>query len=348
MQWFNGGLFDDAGALPLDATGIAAVQEAAALDWSDIDPAIMGTLFERGLTPERRGELARAIERRNAEGRSLGAVGIYYTPAAIIRRLIEPVVIRPLRGAWERAQTEIRHHFDAERSACNASGRRRARRRAETAYHAYLKELRTFRVLDPACGSGNFLYLALMALKDLEHEVLVQGEAMGFGRSFALIGPEAVKGIEVNPLAVELARASVWIGEIQWRYRRGAPLPENPVLKPLDTVTYSNALVGPLGGEAPWPAADAIVGNPPFLGNKAMLRVLGEGETTRIRSVYAGRVPATADLVCYWFEKARAMIADGTVKRAGLVATNSIRGGANRAVLDRIRDSATIFGAWPD
>ncbi|WP_455174040.1 class I SAM-dependent DNA methyltransferase [Azospirillum largimobile] len=163
-----------------------------------------------------------------------------------------------------------------------------------------------------------------------------------------LIGPEAVRGIEVNPLALELARVSVWIGEIQWRHRHGLAPPRDPVLKPLKTVEHGNALVSEDSGETPWPPADAIVGNPPFLDNKAMLRVLGEAETMRIRSVYAGRVPDAADLVCYWFEKARAMIAGGTAKRAGLVATNSIRGGANRAVLDRIRQTGRIFEAWSD
>lgn len=347
VQWFNGGLFDDATALPLAAEDIAAVREAAALDWSDIDPSIMGTLFERGLTPERRGELARAIERRNEAGESLGAVGVYYTPAAIIERLIEPVVVRPLRRDWEETRATILGHLDAARTGA-PSKRQKWRRKAETAYNAYLERLRTFRVLDPACGSGNFLYLALMALKDLEHAVLVDGEALGFGRSFALIGPEAVKGIEVNPLAYELAQVSVWMGEIQWRLSHGDAPPKDPVLKSLETVRYGNALTTPIGGEVEWPPADAIVGNPPFLGNKAMLRALGEGETTRIRSIYGGRVPDAADLVCYWFEKARAMIAEGKAKRAGLVATNSIRGGANRAVLDRIRDTGTIFEAWSD
>ncbi|WP_448208302.1 class I SAM-dependent DNA methyltransferase [Azospirillum sp. sgz302134] len=347
VQWFNGGLFNDATALPLPAEDIAAVREAAALDWSDIDPSIMGTLFERGLTPERRGELARAIEHRNMAGESLGAVGVYYTPSAIIERLIEPVVIRPLRRDWEETRATILGHLDAARTGA-PSTRQKARRKAEVAYNAFLERLRTFRVLDPACGSGNFLYLALMALKDLEHAVLVEGEALGFGRSFALIGPEAVKGIEVNPLAYELAQVSVWMGEIQWRLNHGDAPPKDPVLKSLETVRYGNALTTPIGGEAEWPPADAIVGNPPFLGNKAMLRALGEGETTRIRSIYAGRVPDAADLVCYWFEKARAMIADGKAKRAGLVATNSIRGGANRAVLDRIRDTGTIFEAWSD
>lgn len=347
VQWFNGGLFNDATALPLESGDIVAVQEAAALDWSDIDPSIMGTLFERGLTPERRGELARAIEQRDAHGQSHGAVGVYYTPAAIIERLIEPVVVRPLRRDWEQARTAILAHLESARTGA-PTVRQRARRRAEKAFHEFLERLRTFRVLDPACGSGNFLYLALMALKDLEHTVLIEGEAMGFGSAFALIGPEAVRGIEINPLALELARVSVWIGEIQWRHRRGLAPPKDPVLKPLKTVEHGNALVTESSGETPWPPADAIVGNPPFLGNKAMLRVLGEAETARIRSVYAGRVPDAADLVCYWFEKARAMIADGTAKRAGLVSTNSIRGGANRAVLDRVSKTGTIFEAWPD
>lgn len=347
VQWFNGGLFNDATALPLEPEDIVAVQKAAALDWSDIDPSIMGTLFERGLTPERRGELARAIERRDAHGQSQGAVGVYYTPAALIERLIEPVVVRPLRRDWETARKTILAHLDQTRTGSPAA-RQKARRRAEKAFHDYLERLRTFRVLDPACGSGNFLYLALMALKDLEHAVLVEGEALGFGRAFTLIGPEAVRGIEVNPLALELARVSVWIGEIQWRHRHGLAPPRDPVLKPLKTVEHGNALVSEDSGETPWPPADAIVGNPPFLGNKAMLRVLGEAETMRIRSVYAGRVPDAADLVCYWFEKARAMIAGGTAKRAGLVATNSIRGGANRAVLDRIRQTGRIFEAWSD
>src|SRR5690606_25627821 len=102
------------------------------------------------------------------------------------------------------------------------------------------------------------------------------------------------------------------------------------------------------GREREWPAAECIVGNPPFLGDKAMIRSLGEDYTKLIRSVYQSRVPGGADLVCYWFEKARAMIEAGKAKRAGLVSTNSIRGGANRKVLDRIVESQIIFDAWSD
>ena len=75
-------------------------------------------------------------------------------------------------------------------------------------------------MLDPACGSGNFLYLAL-SLKDIEHRVMIEAETLGLARVFPHIGPEAVKGIEINPYAAELARVTVWIGEIQWMRRNG-------------------------------------------------------------------------------------------------------------------------------
>lgn len=109
-----------------------------------------------------------------------------------------------------------------------------------------------------------------------------------------------------------------------------------------------DALIDDAGRERVWPAAECIVGNPPFLGDKAMIRSLGEAYTKVIRKVYEGRVPGGADLVCYWFEKARAMIEAGTAKRAGLVSTNSIRGGANRKVLDNIVKTQVIFDAWSD
>ena len=107
---------------------------------------------------------------------------------------------------------------------------------------------------------------------------------------------------------------------------------------------------GAIGGqqEAIWPTADVVVGNPPFLGDRKMIRELGEGYTTTLRNVYAGRVPGGADLVCYWFDKARAQITAGALQRAGLVSTNSIRGGANRKVLDAICVETRIFDAWSD
>ena len=225
---------------------------------------------------------------------------------------------------------------------------RSERNEAEQRYRAFLERLRTFTVLDPACGSGNFLYLALQALKDLEHRVQLEAEALGFQRAFPEVGPANVKGIEVNPYAAELARVSVWIGEIQWMRRNGFAEARNPILKPLDTIECRDAILTADNTEPEWPAADVVIGNPPFLGGKLLITHLGEDYVSWMFRTYAGRVPAEADLVCYWYEKAGQQIASGRAARAGLVATNSIRGGANRRALQAATDSRRIFEAWSD
>ena len=321
IAWFNGGLFDDNECLPLERADLDTLHSAAALDWSAIEPAIFGTLFERGLDPDKRSQL-----------------GAHYTDAASIHRLIEPVIRDPLLAEWATVKAEIERLLSARRSK---------RAQAEQALHGFLERLRTFRVLDPACGSGNFLYLALRALKDIEHQVMLEVETLGLQRGFPAVGPEVVMGIEINPYAAELARLTVWIGEIQWMLGHGYNLNDQPILKPLNSIECRDAL---LEGdrEATWPAADAIVGNPPFLGDKKQLAELGDQYVGGLRWLYQGRVPGGADLVCYWFEKARAQIEAGQAQRAGLVATNSIRGGANRKVLERIRKTSTIFHAWSD
>jgi len=330
VPWFNGGLFDDDAALPLQAADITDLAQAAALDWSEIDPAIMGTLFERGLNPDKRSQF-----------------GAHYTSREMIERIVEPVVRRPLLEAWGRMKPGIEV---ALQKAAGAKGRaaKGFRAQAETALRGFLDRLRGCRVLDPACGSGNFLYLALLALKDIEHQVSVEAEALGLQREFAQVGPETVMGIELDPYAAELARVSVWIGHIQWARRHGFPPPSDPVLKPLDNIECRDALLDADGAVAEWPVADVIIGNPPFLGGKRMRTVLGDSYTERIFAAYAGRVPAEADLVCYWFARAQAQIADGQAARAGLVATNSIRGGVNRRVLEPAADAGAIIAAWPD
>jgi type II restriction/modification system DNA methylase subunit YeeA len=204
------------------------------------------------------------------------------------------------------------------------------------------------RVLDPACGSGNFLYLAILALKDLEYKVNLDAEALGLGRQFPSIGPECVKGIEINPYAAELARVTIWIGEIQWMRRNGFDVERKPILRPLDTIECRDAVMNTDGSEAVWPEATTIIGNQPFLGDRKMIRGLGEEYTEKLRKLYKGRVPGGADLVTYWFEKARKQIEHHGGTRAGLVATNSIRAGANRTVLQRIQDSGEIYEAWSD
>ncbi len=331
VAWFNGGLFDDNAALPLKKAEIDTVLQAATLEWSEIDPSILGTLFERGLDPDKRAQL-----------------GAHYTDRDKIMRIVEPVVIRPWLTEWEKEKEEIAAALKRAGTARSAAARTRQRSRAEQRKDAFLQRLRSFTILDPACGSGNFLYVALHALKDLEHRVQLEAEAFDFQRSFPEVSPANVKGIEINAYAAELARVSVWIGHIQWMRRNGYPGTNNPVLKPLDTIECRDAILT-LGGEEPeWQAADVVIGNPPFIGGKLLNANLGEDYVSRIFTVYEGRVPAEADLVCYWFVKAGEHIGSGKAKRAGLVSTNSIRGGANRRALQTATEDRPIFEAWSD
>ena len=165
---------------------------------------------------------------------------------------------------------------------------------------------------------------------------------------FRMIGPANVKGIEINPYAAELARVSVWIGEIQWLRRNGFLEARDPILKPLDTIECRDAIRTLDGLEPDWPEADVVIGNPPFLGNRKMRGELGSDYVDSLKRIYRGAVDGRPDLVCYWFAKAGRLLANGDICRVGLVATNSIRGGTNRAVLKRILKDSTIFNAWSD
>ena len=331
VAWFNGGLFDDDSALPLERDEIDTALKAAALDWSEIDPSILGTLFERGLDPDKRSQL-----------------GAHYTDHDKIMRIVDPVIVRPLLAEWETAKAELAAAVERAEAGGSAAARTRMRREADGMLRAFLERLRAFTVLDPACGSGNFLYLALHALKDIEHRVQLEAEALGLQRGFPAVGPANVRGIEINAYAAELARVSVWIGEIQWMRRNGFTEARNPILKPLDNIECRDAILAPGGSEPDWPEADVVIGNPPFLGDRVMRGGLGHEYTERLRRTYRGSVASSADLVCYWFHKAGKLVARGNLSRAGLVATNSIRGGNNRPVLDRIVADAAIFDAWSD
>lgn len=331
VEWFNGGLFDDDSAFPLTKDEIEVAARAADLDWAEIDPTIFGTLFERGLDPDKRSQL-----------------GAHYTDREKIDLIVEPVIIRPWLGEWEVAKKEVAEALERAKDAKSAGARTTARNAAETRYRAFLDRLRAFTVLDPACGSGNFLYVALRALKDLENRFMIEAEALGLQREFPHVGPAAVKGIEINAYAAELARVTVWIGEIQWMRRNGFNVSRDPILKPLNTIECRDALLNADGTEAEWPAADVIIGNPPFLGDKKMVGVLGREYVDILRERYASRVPGNADLVCHWFAKARRLLVDGKADRAGLVAPNSIRRGANRKVLDDLIEVGRIFEAQSD
>jgi type II restriction/modification system DNA methylase subunit YeeA len=331
IEWFNGGLFDDDGALPLTRDDIKSALKAANQDWSNIDPSIMGTLFERGLDPDKRSQL-----------------GAHYTDPEKIMMIVNPVIIEPLTREWEGVKAEIEAELDKRDKAKSAGAKTQAFNRASSAKVGFLERLKRFRILDPACGSGNFLYLGLKALKDIEHRVNTECEAMGLAREFPGVGPENTLGIEINPFAAELARVSVWIGEIQWMREHGFDASRNPILKSLDNIMCHDALLNEDGTEYAWPAADAIIGNPPFLGAKWMLERLGQDYTDRLRDTFADRMTPTSDLVAYWFEKARAAVVSADSAASGFVATNMIRAPANRSVMNALAAGLTIYSAWSD
>ena len=359
IPWFNGGLFRTIEAPQLTLADLRVLRDAAAeMDWRAIDPTIFGTLFERGLGDRR------------------APLGAHYTDTGTISKLVDPLVREPLLREWEAVRAQI---------VAAQAKKRGGDKQAAALYQGFLLRLNQFRVLDPACGSGNFLYLALKALRDVEKRASVEAQELGLQAEVTMqTGPHNILGIEINEFAAELARVTVWIGDIQWCRQNGWPHSVNPILKPLDGIDHRDALLDvsplPLAGEvaprvrveagqgerppspqpspasgrgsevreAVWPRADVIVGNPPFIGDKKMRGELGDEYVETLRGIFNGRVPGGADFVCYWFEKARAMIEAGTLQAAGLVSTNSIRGGANRKVLERIVDTTRIFAAWSD
>ena len=317
IPWFNGGLFKTIDVPALAADDLKALHRAAAdMDWRAIDPTIFGTLFERGLDPAARAPL-----------------GAHYTDTGTIAKLIDPLVREPLAAEWEKAKAEIIAKP----------------KKAKATYQRFLLRLNHFRVLDPACGSGNFLYLALKALRDIEKRAHVDALELGLQAPMNMeTGPHNILGLEINEFAAELARVTVWIGDIQWCRQNGYPHAINPILKPLDGIEHRDALLNPDGSEAAWPAADVVVGNPPFLGGSRKSGELGREYFDALNRVYDQNVPGGADLVCYWFHKARQQIAAGQLRAAGLVATQAVRAGSNRKVLDAIAAETRIFEAWSD
>jgi hypothetical protein len=340
IPWFNGGLFDDDDVLPLGIVAVRDLMIAARLDWKAIDPTIFGTLFESGLDDKKRAEMASLFDSPDSEDNTQAqlftaraadrGVGIHYTDEATIMKIIEPVVVAPLRREWERTKADIREIEERRLRARPPAEQSKLLAKARGLYADFRTSLGRYRVLDPACGSGNFLALSLRALKDLDLAVLDEAAAMGLPRDNFRVGPEAVMGIEVNSYAAELARLTVWITELQWQLHKGLGLERRPILDRLEGIARADALITQSGKDSVWPKADVVVGNPLFLGGKRLRRSLGDAYVDRLFAAFAARVPAEADLVTYWFEKARSLLEMKRLKRAGLVATQAIRRGANR------------------
>ena len=341
IPYFNGELFDDVRVEDISLEALTELEKAAQLNWSSIEPSIFGTLFERSLDPNKRSQL-----------------GAHYTSREDILLIVEPVLMQPLRREWEAILDEARPLREKFDSADNRRAQTTNANKLRSLRETMLNRLRTITVLDPACGSGNFLYVSLQLLMDMEKEVINHELWQGLERPFPEVHPRQMYGIEINPIAHALATIVVWIGYIQWRKNNGySQAFREPILETLqDNILRKDAILKDstyyidkgLERGVEWKAVDVIVGNPPFLGDKKMRGELGDDYVEQLRDHYEGRVPGGADFVLYWFEQARQHIEEGKAKRAGLLATNSIRDGANREVLKRIKDTGDIFMAWSD
>lgn len=357
VRRFNGYLFKTTEALPLDRDELKVLIEAASKVWTDVEPAIFGTLLERALNPKERAKL-----------------GAHYTPRAYVERLVGPTIMEPLRADWNGVQ--------AAAAALVDEGKAEEARVHVEAFHARLAQTR---VLDPACGTGNFLYVAMARMKELEGEVLDLLVGLGDDQYVAeitghTITPENFLGIELNPRAAAIAQLVLWIGYLQWHFRVNGKdrAPPEPILRDVKTIENRDALIdydervlerdgagmpvtrwdgetmkvdSVTGRKVPdenakvevyryvnpraakWPKADYLVGNPPFIGNKRMRKRLGENYATVLRSSWP-MVPKSVDLVMYWWERCAELVQSGRARRFGLVSTNSIKQITNRAVID--------------
>jgi hypothetical protein len=352
LRRFNGGLFAagaDGGieALQVNGLQLGLLIDAAGRDWSQVEPAIFGTLLERALDKDERGRL-----------------GAHFTPRTYVERLVLPTIMEPIREQWEASKAAAMQHA--------ASDDMEAARKEVRAFHKRLCELR---ILDPACGSGNFLYVTLEHMKRLEGEVIdllrelgEKQESLG-GAGFS-VDPHQFLGIELNPKAQVVAELVLWIGYLQWHFRtHGKTAPAEPILRNFRNIECRDALLvhageevvrdvhgrpesvwdgkthktHPITGEAvpddgartqvtryrqpkpaAWPEADFIVGNPPFVAGMDFRAEFGSGYAEALWTAYP-EIPQAADIVMYWWHKAADLVARGKARRFGFITTNSIQ-----------------------
>ncbi len=373
LRKFNGYLFKERTALPLDAEELEVLIQAAEHVWTEVEPAIFGTLLERALNPKERAKL-----------------GAHYTPRAYVERLIGPTIMEPLRADW-----------DGVRGAAATLIEEGKADEAKAFVEAFHSRLAQTKVLDPACGTGNFLYVAMARMKELEGEVLDLLVELGDDQYVAeltghTITPENFLGIEINPRAAAIAQLVLWIGYLQWHFRvNGADrTPPEPILRDVKTIENRDALIAwdekvaeldeagnpvtrwdgetmkehPVTGKkvpdetarvevyryvkprAPkWPKADFIVGNPPFIGGKDVRDRLGDGY---FKALFATTdVPESADFVMHWWDKAAIAVRKAGTRRFGFVTTNSITQVFSRRVIAKhldAKDRVSLLFAIPD
>ncbi len=245
VPYFNGGLFEGSEALPLEPSDITLLLNTAKLDWAEVEPAIFGTLFERSLDPSKRAQL-----------------GAHYTSREDILRIVNPVILEPLKEEWKLLRESIQNYLENPKTG--KAAKTAQVENVSKPINTFLEKLHTLRVLDPACGSGNFLYVSMQGLLDLQRDVLNFAIEVGEPPLRQFVSPEQFYGLELNPFAQELASIVVWIGYLQWKRSNGETNQDTPILRKLNTIQLRDALINPDGTETQWPEAEYIVGNPPF------------------------------------------------------------------------------------
>ncbi|WP_373540744.1 class I SAM-dependent DNA methyltransferase [Chamaesiphon sp.] len=375
---FNGSFFEEATAFDLPKEQLEVLYAAAAKDWSQVEPAIFGTLLERALEKKERSRL-----------------GAHYTPRSYVERLVRPVVMEPLRQQWDEIELELKRLLEtAEGKEPTAAQRKQATQEIQ----AFLTQLRQVKILDPACGTGNFLYVTLDLLKGLEQEAIarlvdVAGEVQ---LGLEQINPAQFLGIEINPRAAAIAELVIWIGYLQWYFKRyGNAAPPEPVLQAFGNIECRDAVLAydgmepdldaktgeirsrwggkmmkhPVTGEdvpdpldrviiykylnpraAEWPKADYIVSNPPFIGNSKMRKRLGDGYVEALRTIYK-EIPDTVDYVMYWWHKAAVAVQAKQLTIFGFITTNSINQIRLRSIIEHHvnqKKSIELVFAIPD
>lgn len=376
---FNGGLFAQADALPLDKAQIELLLKASMADWRFVEPAIFGTLLERALNPKERHKL-----------------GAHYTPRAYVERLVFPTVIEPLREEWQNVQAAA---VLLEQQKPSKKGKKHSE--AVELVRTFHTKLCNLRILDPACGSGNFLYVTLEHMKKLEGEILDFLQQLGFAQTSlemesVSVNPQQFLGIEVNPRAAKIAEMVLWIGYLQWHFRtHGNVAPPEPILRDFHNIECRDAVLAwdaiepvvdaagqavtrwdgvstkrhPVTGKevpdetarlpmqryvnprkAEWPQADFIVGNPPFIGAAPMRATLGDGYVEALRKTWK-EVPDSSDFVMYWWHQAAETVRLGQAQRFGFITTNSLRQTFNRRVVQaqlEAKEPLSLIFAIPD
>jgi hypothetical protein len=356
VRKFNGYLFKNTDALSLDADELKVLIEAANKVWTEVEPAIFGTLLERALNSKERAKL-----------------GAHYTPRAYVERLIGPTIMEPLRADWNGVRAAAAELIGADKA-----------KEAKALVEGFHAKLAQTRVLDPACGTGNFLYVAMARMKELEGEVLDLLVELGDDQYVAeitghTITPENFLGIEINPRAAAIAQLVLWIGYLQWHFRVNGKdrAPPEPILKDIRTIENRDALIEydkrelerdehgkplsiwdgvsfkehPATGKlvpdetgrrelyryikprtTKWPKADFIVGNPPFIGSKRIREQLGDGYFEAVRAAYP-QLPGDIDFVYYWWASGAKLTGQKSARRCGLITTNTLRQATGQKVI---------------